>query len=39
VEFPCQFPQGTVLAEDVSAVQQMELQRTLQERGLTTLYP
>jgi ribonucleotide reductase alpha subunit len=32
VEFPCQFPQGTVLAEDVSAVQQMELQRTLQEQ-------
>ena len=32
VEFPCQFPQGTVLAEDVSAVQQMQIQQTLQEQ-------
>ena len=32
VEFPCQFPQDTMLAEDVSAVQQMELQQTLQEQ-------
>jgi ribonucleotide reductase alpha subunit len=32
VEFPCQFPQGTILAEDVSAVQQMTLQQILQEQ-------
>jgi len=31
VEFPCEFPDGTILAEHVSAIQQMDLQRTLQE--------
>jgi ribonucleotide reductase alpha subunit len=30
VEFPCEFPVGTVLAEDVTAIQQMNLQRDLQ---------
>jgi len=30
VEFPCAFPEGTVLTEDVSAVAQMDLQRVLQ---------
>ena len=31
VEFPCDFPEGTLLAEHVSAIQQMNLQRVLQE--------
>jgi hypothetical protein len=31
VEFPCEFPEGTLLADYVSAIQQMNLQRTLQE--------
>ena len=31
VEFPCEFPEGTLLADHVSAIQQMSLQRTLQE--------
>jgi ribonucleotide reductase alpha subunit len=30
VEFPCEFPVGTVLAEDVTAIQQMNIQRDLQ---------
>lgn len=30
VEFPCAFPEGTVLAEDMSAIEQMDLVRTLQ---------
>jgi ribonucleotide reductase alpha subunit len=31
VEFPCEFPEGTILAEHLSAIQQMDLQRNLQE--------
>jgi len=31
VEFPCEFPAGTLLADHVSAIQQMNLQRNLQE--------
>lgn len=31
VEFPCQFPAGTLLAEDVSAIDQLDLQRRLQK--------
>ena len=31
VEFPCEFPEGTVLAEDLNAVQQLELQAVLQK--------
>jgi ribonucleotide reductase alpha subunit len=31
VEFPCEFPEGTLLADHLSAIQQMTLQRTLQE--------
>lgn len=30
VEFPCAFPQGTILAEDMSALEQMDLVRKLQ---------
>ena len=30
VEFPCAFPEGTVLAEDMTALQQMDLVRLLQ---------
>ncbi|MEL0099980.1 MAG: hypothetical protein VW907_10520, partial [Opitutae bacterium] len=30
VEFPCAFPEGTVLAENMSAVEQMDLVRKLQ---------
>ena len=30
VEFPCRFPEGTVLAKDMSAIEQMDLVRTLQ---------
>jgi hypothetical protein len=32
VEFPCEYPADTVLAEHLSAVQQMNLQQTLQEK-------
>ena len=32
VEFPCEYPEGTVLAEHLSAVQQMNLQQLLQEK-------
>ena len=32
VEFPCTFPEGTVLAEDMTAIQQMELQAQLQRK-------
>ncbi len=32
VEFPCEYPEGTVLAEHLSAIQQMDLQQTLQEK-------
>tara|TARA_Y100000034_G_scaffold5521_2_gene6185 strand:- start:62 stop:883 length:822 start_codon:yes stop_codon:yes gene_type:complete len=31
VEFPCEFPDGTLLVEHMSAVQQLELQRVLQK--------
>jgi len=31
VEFPCEFPHGTMLAHHMTALGQMELQRTLQE--------
>ncbi len=31
VEFPCEFPEGTVLAEDMTAVDQLNLQCRLQE--------
>jgi ribonucleotide reductase alpha subunit len=30
VEFPCKFPEGTVLAEDMTAIDQMDLVRKLQ---------
>jgi ribonucleotide reductase alpha subunit len=32
VEFPCTFPEGTVLAEDLTAIQQMQLQAQLQRK-------
>jgi hypothetical protein len=31
VEFPCEFPEGTTLASDMTAIQQLELQCRLQE--------
>ena len=31
VEFPCKFPEGTTLASDMTAIQQLELQCRLQE--------
>lgn len=31
VEFPCAFPQGTILAEDMTAIEQMNLVRKLQK--------
>lgn len=31
VEFPCAFPEGTILAEDMSAIEQMDLVRKLQK--------
>lgn len=31
VEFPCEFPDGTILAKDMTAVEQLELQCRLQE--------
>jgi ribonucleoside-triphosphate reductase (thioredoxin) len=30
VEFPCEFPEGTLMASDTSAIQQLELQCTMQ---------
>tara|TARA_R100000005_G_C4995627_1_gene202525 strand:- start:22 stop:1983 length:1962 start_codon:yes stop_codon:yes gene_type:complete len=30
IEFPCAFPEGTILASDMSAIDQMDLVRTLQ---------
>src|SRR5690606_4158545 len=30
IEFPCRFPDGTLFAGDLSAVDQLEIQRTLQ---------
>ncbi len=30
VEFPCKFPEGTLLAEDMTAFEQLDLQRRLQ---------
>jgi adenosylcobalamin-dependent ribonucleoside-triphosphate reductase len=32
VEFPCEFPEGTVLAETVSAIKQMQIQQELQSK-------
>ena len=32
VEFPCTFPEGTVLAENINAIQQLKLQAQLQKK-------
>ena len=31
VEFPCQFPEGTIIADDMTAVEQLELQCRIQQ--------